>query len=72
MMIVQICVGSSCHLKGPSEIVELMQQAIEEGRNRKRILFCHGQTRRHRSQNRCRRAAIFGAAIQEPLRLDGL
>ncbi len=29
-MIVQICVGSSCHLKGSQEIVELFQKAIEE------------------------------------------
>ena len=30
MLIVQICVGSSCHLKGSQEIVELLQKAIEE------------------------------------------
>ena len=30
MMIVQICVGSSCHLKGSPEIVELLQNAVEE------------------------------------------
>ena len=29
-MIVQVCVGSSCHLKGSPEIVELLQKAIEE------------------------------------------
>lgn len=29
-MIIQICVGSSCHLKGSPEIVELLQKAIEE------------------------------------------
>ena len=29
-MIVQICVGSSCHIKGSPEIVELLQNAIEE------------------------------------------
>ena len=29
-MIIQICVGSSCHLKGSHEIVELLQKAIEE------------------------------------------
>ncbi len=28
-MIVQICVGSSCHLKGSPEIVELLQKAVE-------------------------------------------
>ena len=30
MIFVQICVGSSCHLKGSSEIVELLQNAVEE------------------------------------------
>ena len=29
-MMVQICVGSSCHLKGSPEIVELLQKAVEE------------------------------------------
>ena len=29
-MIVQICVGSSCHLKGSAAIIELMQKAVEE------------------------------------------
>lgn len=29
-MIIQVCVGSSCHLKGSPEIVELLQKAIEE------------------------------------------
>lgn len=29
-MIIQICVGSSCHLKGSAEIVELLQKAVEE------------------------------------------
>ena len=30
MLIVQICVGSSCHLKGSADIVELFEHAIEE------------------------------------------
>ena len=30
MIFVQICIGSSCHLKGSQAIVELFQQAIEE------------------------------------------
>ena len=29
-MVIQICVGSSCHLKGSYEIVELTTKAIEE------------------------------------------
>lgn len=30
MLVVQICVGSSCYLKGSQEIVELLQKAVEE------------------------------------------
>ena len=30
MLFVQICVGSSCHLKGSQDIVELLQKAVEE------------------------------------------
>lgn len=30
MVIVQVCVGSSCHLKGSQEMVELLEKAIEE------------------------------------------
>ena len=29
-MNIKICVGSSCHLKGSPEIVELMQRSVEE------------------------------------------
>ena len=30
MLIVQVCVGSSCHLKGSEEIVALLESAIAE------------------------------------------
>ena len=30
MVFVQVCVGSSCHVRGSAEIVELMEQAIAE------------------------------------------
>ena len=29
-MVIQACVGSSCHLKGSPEIVELLQESIEK------------------------------------------
>ena len=29
-MIIQICVGSSCHIKGSAEIVEMLQAAVAE------------------------------------------
>lgn len=30
MIFVQVCVGSSCHIKGSEEVVELMRNAIEK------------------------------------------
>ena len=30
MIVVQVCVGSACHLKGSPEIVALLQNAIDE------------------------------------------
>ncbi len=49
-MIVQICVGSSCHLKGSQEIVELFQKAIEENGLDNEITlagsFCMGKCNR--------------------------
>ena len=29
-MIIQVCVGSSCHLKGSMDIVGLLKKAIED------------------------------------------
>ncbi len=29
-MIIQICVGSSCHLKGSADIIELFQKSLAE------------------------------------------
>lgn len=31
-MIIQICVGSSCHLKGSEKLVELLQKAISDNK----------------------------------------
>ena len=31
MVVVQVCVGSSCHLKGSEKIVELLQKYVAEG-----------------------------------------
>lgn len=30
MLIVQVCIGSSCHLKGSQEIVEKLQDAVKK------------------------------------------
>lgn len=50
MMIIQVCVGSSCHLKGSPEIVELMQNYIEEYHLEEEITltgcFCAGKCNR--------------------------
>ena len=50
MMIVQICVGSSCHIKGAPEIVELLQSAVKEYNLEDRVTlagrFCIGQCNR--------------------------
>lgn len=49
-MIVQICVGSSCHLKGSEQIVTLLQNALEKnGLDNEVTLagsFCRGQCNR--------------------------
>ena len=49
-MIVQICVGSSCHLKGSQEIIELMQSAVAERHLENEITlagsFCSGKCNR--------------------------
>ena len=50
MLFVQICVGSSCHLKGSQDIVELFQKAVEEYRIEDDIVlsgsFCIGKCNR--------------------------
>ncbi len=50
MVIVQICVGSSCHLKGSAKIVELLQKAVEENNLDSEVTlsgnFCIGKCNR--------------------------
>lgn len=49
-MIIQICVGSSCHLKGSSDVIELLEAAIAEHRLETEITlvgsFCTGKCNR--------------------------
>ena len=49
-MIVLVCVGSSCHLKGSEEIVELFQKAVETHHLEQEITlvgsFCIGKCNR--------------------------
>lgn len=50
MKIIQICVGSSCHLKGSYDIVELFKKAIEEYKLEDKVTlagsFCTGKCNR--------------------------
>ena len=49
-MLIQICVGSSCHIKGSPEIVELITKAVEENNLGDQITFsgsfCIGECNR--------------------------
>lgn len=49
-MLIQICVGSSCHIKGSPEIVELLTKAIEDNNLQDEVTlagsFCIGQCNR--------------------------
>ena len=49
-MIIQICVGSSCHIKGSADIVELLQQAVADNDLENEVTlagsFCIGKCNR--------------------------
>lgn len=49
-MIIQICVGSSCHLKGSEDIVMLLQKAVQDYHLETEVTlagsFCTGQCNR--------------------------
>lgn len=50
MLIVQVCVGSSCHLKGSDAIVEMMENALKEHNIEDEVVltgsFCIGKCNR--------------------------
>ena len=50
MLFVQVCVGSSCHLKGSQDIVELLEAAVERYQLEDEVVlsgsFCIGQCNR--------------------------
>ena len=50
MLFIQVCVGSSCHLKGSQEIVDLLQNAVEEYKIEDDVVlsgsFCIGKCNR--------------------------
>ena len=49
-MIIQVCVGSSCYIKGSSEIVESLTKAVEENNLQDEVTlagsFCIGECNR--------------------------
>lgn len=49
-MLIQVCVGSSCHIKGSPEIVELFKEAVEKHHLEDEITlagsFCIGKCNR--------------------------
>ena len=49
-MVIKICVGSSCHLKGAPELVELLQKAVKDNNLENEITlagsFCIGKCNR--------------------------
>ena len=49
-MLIQVCVGSSCHIKGSPEIVELLTKAVEENNLQNEVTlagsFCIGECNR--------------------------
>jgi len=50
MLFVQVCVGSSCHLRGSQDIVELLQNSVEEYHLEEDVVlsgsFCIGKCNR--------------------------
>lgn len=50
MVIVQVCVGSSCHLKGAPEIIEMLQREVEKNGIGDEVVlsgsFCTGKCNR--------------------------
>ena len=50
MLFIQVCVGSSCHLKGSQEIVELFESAVSEYHLEDEVVlsgsFCIGKCNR--------------------------
>ena len=49
-MIIEVCVGSSCHINGSPEIVDLLNKAIEENKLESEVTlagsFCTGRCNR--------------------------
>ena len=50
MLFVQVCVGSSCHIKGSAEIVELFESAVKDNHLEDEVVlsgsFCIGKCNR--------------------------
>ena len=63
-MIIQICVGSSCHLKGSPEIIELLEKAVADHHLETEVTlagsFCIGK---------CNRIGVTVQVDDDPQRL---
>ncbi len=85
MIIVQVCVGSSCHLKGSEEIVGLLQEALAEHHIEDEVTlagsFCTGKCNRvgvtvqvddevHVGITRDNFREFFTKSILEPINLE--
>ena len=50
MLVVQVCVGSACHLKGSQDIIEMLQSAVAKHRLEDDVVltgsFCIGKCNR--------------------------
>ena len=50
MVFIEVCVGSSCHLKGSPELVELLENAVKENHLEDEVVlsgrFCIGKCNR--------------------------
>lgn len=50
MVIVQVCVGSSCHLRGSHDIVELLEKEVKDAHLEEEVIlvgsFCLGKCNR--------------------------
>ena len=86
MLVVQVCVGSSCHLKGSQDIVEMMERAVEEYDLEGEVVlvgsFCTGKCSRvgvtvqinddmHTGVTRENFREFFRTYILEPARQEG-
>ena len=85
-MVIQVCVGSSCHLKGSADVVELLQKAVEQHNLEADVVlsgcFCLGECNRtgvtvvvdgttHKSVTRETFKEFFAENVLKKIRKEG-